>query len=186
MAHVERRIALERPIPHNVRNAAVVVLLFQRNDTWYFILIRRKAIDGDVHSGQISFPGGRMEPSETAEQAAAREAFEEIGCNQDDVRPLGRLTELHIPVSNHLVFPVVAHLQAYSEWIPQEREVDEILEIPLNTILTSEVMTLSTIRLPQGVVLKDVPSYLINGQVIWGATAMILREFSALLEDISG
>jgi hypothetical protein len=47
-------------------------------------------------------------------------------------------------------------------------------------------MTLSTIRLPQGVVLKDVPSYLINGQVIWGATAMILREFSALLEDISG
>jgi hypothetical protein len=69
--------------------------------------------------------------------------------------------------------------------IPQEREVDEILEIPLNTILTSEVMTLSTIRLPQGVVLKDVPSYLINGQVIWGATAMILREFSALLEDIS-
>jgi 8-oxo-dGTP pyrophosphatase MutT (NUDIX family) len=185
MAHVERRVVLEKPIPTDVRNAAVLILLFQKNWIWHFILIRRTAIDGDVHSGQISFPGGRMAASETAEEAAAREAHEEIGCPTASIIPLGRLTQLHIPVSNHLVFPVVAYLEKVPAWTAQEREVDEILEIPLTEILVPDAMTRSSILLPQGMVLRDVPSYLINNHLIWGGTAMILSEFSALLDEIA-
>jgi hypothetical protein len=80
---------------------------------------------------------------------------------------------------------VVAYLEKVPAWTAQEREVDEILEIPLTEILVPDAMTRSSILLPQGMVLRDVPSYLINNHLIWGATAMILSEFSALLDEIA-
>ena len=184
MAHFERREALSKPVREDVRKAAVLLLLFSRDARWHTVLIRRKAIDGDVHSGQISFPGGRMQHHETPEQAAIRETFEEIGCAPENITTLGRLTELHIPVSNHLVFPVVGYLDSYSGWMPQESEVAQIFEVPLTQFLVSDATTRTEIRLGDGLILRDVPSYEAQGQIIWGATAMILSEFSVLMEQI--
>lgn len=139
---------------------------------------------GDVHAGQISFPGGRMQDDESAEQGALREAYEEIGSRPDRIETLGRLTSLHIPVSNHLVFPVVGFQNSTTVWTPQETEVETIFETPLEVLRSPDAKILTSVKLSGGTVLRDVPSYMIEGQIVWGATAMILSEFTELLERI--
>lgn len=101
MAHLARIAYL--PMRDDVRKAAVLLLLFERAQQWHMVLIRRKTIDGDVHGGQISFPGGRARMDESLEETALRESFEEIGSRTELITTLGQLTHLHIPVSNHLV-----------------------------------------------------------------------------------
>lgn len=179
MAHINRISAM--PMRKDVRKAAVLILLFEREDQWHVVLIRRRSIEGDVHAGQISFPGGRARADETPEEAALRESNEEIGSLSEDVRTLGRLTNLHIPVSNHLVFPVVGYLTNYSGWTLQDSEVDLILEIPVQEFLKEKNKATTTIILKESLILHDVPCYNINGYLIWGATAMILSEFEAMI-----
>lgn len=184
MAHVSRQEALALPVRDDVRHAAVLILLFQRETDWHTVLIKRKTIAGDVHSGQISFPGGRLQPEEKPEEAALREAMEEIGNPPELVNPIGQLTSLHIPVSNHLVFPVVAYQKTLSDWRPQESEVDEILEVPLHLLNSPNARIQTSIKLGSGLTIHEVPSFSIGGQIIWGATAMILGEFTALLDRV--
>src|SRR5690606_24159695 len=132
--------------------------------------------------GQISFPGGRMHTGEIPEETAVREAFEEIGSPPEYIKPLGRLTSLYIPVSNHLVFPVVAFLQEPYAWTPQESEVEQVLEMPLMPLTASDARILTNIDLGSGQTLKEVPSFYYGGHIVWGATAMILGEFIEVLE----
>jgi len=182
MAHLSRLAQMpQRP---DVRKAAVLILLFERAGEWHLVFIQRKAIEGDVHAGQISFPGGRMRSDESLEDAALRESHEEINSPAELITILGRLTHLHVPVSNHLVFPIVAFLSHYSGWRRQETEVDMILEIPVDFFLKPETRMVSSIRLRDGVTLKDVPCYHVHDHLIWGATAMILSEFVEVLGSL--
>lgn len=175
MAHLNR--IGEIPMRPDVRHAAVLVLLFEKGQELHVVLIKRRAIEADVHSGQISFPGGRVQKDETTEEAALRESYEEIGSPAHLITTLGRLTQLHIPVSNHLVFPVVGYLQEYGNWNPQEEEVDFILEVPIPSLQLPETRIKAPVRIKEGLIIQDVPCFRIENHLIWGATAMILSEF---------
>jgi len=92
--------------------ACVLVLLFPKNDKWHFALMQRMPHEKDKHSGQISFPGGRYEESDsTLEYCALRETEEEVGVTMDNVTVIGQLSELIIPVSNFQVYPFVGFVK---------------------------------------------------------------------------
>lgn len=169
----------------DVRTASVLISLFDTPKGWSTLVIKRRAVKGDRHSGQISFPGGKRENGEPLSFTAVRESYEEVGTPIDGIDILGRLTELHIPVSNFIVHPFVGYLKNLSPLIRQEEEVDAIYEIRLADLFDPSARKRKDIRVPEGFLLRDVPYYDIAGQVIWGATAMIISEFEAVIKDMS-
>lgn len=182
MAPGLRRHFVETPDDATV--ACVMLLLYHKDEDWYFVLIQRMTHEKDRHSGQISFPGGRVEQSDISLEACAlRETEEEIGVPQSDIQMLGRLSELYIPVSNYLVHPFVGFLENEPQFIPQLTEVKEILEIPVSKLIDIENKKKIDMRGGRNIVLKNVPYFDFFGNVVWGATAMMLSEFEYLLSD---
>ncbi len=170
--------------PDDATVACVLVLLFPRNEEWHFALIQRMPHPKDRHSGQISFPGGRLEEEDDSLEAGAlREAEEEVGIPREQIQSLGRLTELYIPVSNFLVHPFVGFLEKEPTFIPQEAEVKEILQIPIAELIKQENHKQMDMRGGPNIILKNVPYYDFFGKVVWGATAMMLSEFEKILEN---
>ena len=94
---------------------------------------------------------------------------------------LGALSPLYITVSKFMVHPFVAYSWKPQQLSRQESEVEEILEIPLSSFLEASNMQLTRIHIRPGIILNEVPSFQINGHLIWGATAMILSEFIDIL-----
>ena len=131
------------------------------------------------HSGQVSLPGGVVDPGETYEQAAMREAHEEVALALDQVRLLGPLTPLDIPVSGFRLHPIVATHPSRPELTPSDDEVARILEIGVDELL-NPAHFVTTERQRDGVAFT-VPAFRIAGVEIWGATAMVLAEFLAVL-----
>ncbi|MDX1478721.1 MAG: CoA pyrophosphatase [Saprospiraceae bacterium] len=166
----------------DVRPAAVLILLYPRDDQWHTVLIERRHVPGDRHAGQISFPGGRQEPGETLYQTALREGQEEIAAPPEQIARVGALTALHIPVSNYLVHPFVGFSPRPHIFIPQPSEVARIIEVPLTTLTNPSTRTLRQINLPNGTVLEDVPCFVFDEHLIWGATAMIISEFLSVID----
>jgi 8-oxo-dGTP pyrophosphatase MutT (NUDIX family) len=170
--------------PPNVKRAAVTLLLFREAGDWRVVLIRRTANPHDVHSGQLSFPGGRIEPTDPgAEVAALREAEEEIGIPTTHMRVLGPLTELYIPVSNFLVHPFVAVYEGDGRpsFQLQPGEVEYVLTPLLSHFGHAETRRVKDLDLGAGFLLPEVPYFDVEGQVLWGATAMILNEFLEII-----
>lgn len=131
------------------------------------------------HGGQVSLPGGVIDPGETFEQAALREAHEEVGLPQDHVRVLGALTPLDIPVSGFRLHPIVGAIETRPHLTPSYGEVARILEIPLDALFAPGCVV-HTPRERDGVRLT-VPGFHVADVEIWGATAMVLAEFLSLL-----
>jgi 8-oxo-dGTP pyrophosphatase MutT (NUDIX family) len=135
------------------------------------------------HTGQVSLPGGRVDQGETFEVAALREATEEIGIDPNAVEVLGRLTPLHIPVSGFLLHPIVGYTSMRPAFQRAEWEVARIIEAPVNRLsdpatVKREIRT----RVVKGQSIDvDVPYFDIDGEKVWGATAMVLAEFCAIL-----
>jgi len=146
------------------------------------LLIERQQYPGH-HSGQISFPGGRVEASDKGlDKTALRETYEETGVNPFDIILIGKLTPLYIPPSNHLVYPFAGVAEKHPEFRADPAEVARILEVPLCSFLDPANIQNKIIRLKNGTEVQT-PCYLIDGHVIWGATAMILYEFMDLLKN---
>lgn len=185
MAHASRNPD-RSGIPDDVRPAAVLITVYPREDIWHTVFIRRKLKAHDRHSGQISFPGGGREGDETLEETALRESNEEIGSPLETMHIIGQLTALHVPVSNYLVHPFVAYTHHMGRLSPQESEVAEIIEVPLQELLSENIVRVTNIRLSEQRVLRNVPCFTPSGQIIWGATAMILSEFLTVVRDIPG
>lgn len=154
--------------------AAVLLSLYIEDDDLKIPLILR-AEDGYAHSGQVGLPGGRIESGETVEQAALREAYEETGLNPENVKLLGRLTTLRIPVSHYLVHPVVGFLDEIPKWNPDPREVQYVFSIGLSDLMKPKNRLVERWTFSSGE--REIPFFLIQGKKIWGATSMILNEF---------
>ena len=143
------------------------------------ILLTVRADTLGRHGGQISLPGGVVDPGETFEQAALREAHEEVALPLDDVRVMGTLTPLDIPVSGFRLHPIVAARRARPILTPSDGEVARILEIGIDDLM-DPAHFVTTDRERDGVTLT-VPAFAVAGVEIWGARAMVLAEFLALL-----
>jgi len=159
------------------RLAAALLLIYPGDGASIVLTIRSGALSH--HSGQVSLPGGAVHEGESVEDAALREASEEIGIDTRTVRVLGGLTPLDIPVSGFLLHPVVGLMDYRPEFLPAPGEVERILEVPLDHLLDPARLGFDR-RLRDGVH-YDVPFFGVGGEVVWGATAMVLSEFLWLL-----
>jgi 8-oxo-dGTP pyrophosphatase MutT (NUDIX family) len=131
------------------------------------------------HPGQVSLPGGVVEPGETFEQAALREAHEEVALERENVRVLGALTPLDIPVSGFRLYPIVATIDSRPRLRPADGEVAHILEIAVDDLLDPHAVR--RIERERDGIALSVPGFHVAQHEIWGATAMVLAEFLTLL-----
>lgn len=164
--------------------AAVLVLLYpsDKNDELCIPLIKR-ASDSSVHSKQISFPGGKCEPQDNDVVATAlREAKEEIGIIPQKINVVGTLSNLYIPPSNFNVTPIVGYSLTEPVFKPDISEVERILKIPLQFFIDDENKTTATLFAGNPKVEIECPAWIYDGEIIWGATAMILSELIEVLK----
>lgn len=162
------------------QTGSVLILIFPQNNKINIVFIQRTTYAG-VHSGQISFPGGKPEPGDKdLIDTALRETEEEIGVSAKDIRILGKLTPLFIPVSNIEVYPVVGCISYKPEFKPDKTEVKSIIEIPLDYLLRPDIVKKKTTVIQNTNI--QIPYFNFNGRHIWGATAMILNEFLEVIK----
>jgi len=158
-----------------------LILFYPHKGSIYLPLILRPQYDG-VHAGQMAFPGGRMERTdENLIRTALREAQEEIGIRVTDVTVLGHLTEIFIPPSNFYVLPVIGTMPYSPDFYPDPREVEEVVEVPLDTLLDETIVGDTQIDV-RGITI-DAPFYQIHNQRVWGATAMMIAELLTVIAE---
>lgn len=156
------------------------MLLYPEDSQLWLPLIVRPTYPG-VHSGQIALPGGKVEGADVSLTATAlRETEEEIGIRVSDSQVIGELSELYIPPSNMQVTPVVALIPEKPSYQPDPREVAEVLDIPLAAF--TDPNNQLTVPVKTAAATLEVPSFVIDERIIWGATAMMMSELLAVLE----
>lgn len=164
--------------PEADRLGAVLVLVEPRADGDTTLVYTRRRDDLRSHPGQVSFPGGRVDPGETVEQAAIREAHEEVALDPSAVEVLGRLPGFYIPPSRFWIQAVVAHWTRPHELVAAEAEVAAVLHVPLSRLYDDEarrVVRLSTAGWSWAWDLGD-------GHLLWGATAILTAILLGLLD----
>lgn len=162
------------------KQGAVLILIYPCNNEVKTVLINRSVYNG-YHSNQVGFPGGKKEDKDTTlYMTALREAEEEIGIEKNNVNLVGELSNLYIPVSNFNVSPFIASASQKPVFIPNEREVRGIIEFDLNQLNTDKIKSEKQIQLSNGLTLRT-PCYDISGNIVWGATAMIISELHELM-----
>jgi 8-oxo-dGTP pyrophosphatase MutT (NUDIX family) len=160
----------------------VIILLYEEEGRIKFPLIKRAEYTG-AHGGQVSFPGGKAEPDETAVETALRECEEEIGIPASFLNVVGVLSDFFVMPSNFMVTPVIAVMQRAPQFKPDAYEVVRILQGDLLDILSDKAVKQKEI-LAAGKYRMNAPHFEIDGEVVWGATAMMLNEFRIVLREI--
>ncbi len=167
--------------PDDAQQSAVLALLYPQNGNVGLLIIKR-AVDDTVHSGQISFPGGKREKSDTdLRETALRETFEEIGISSTDISIIGSLSKLYIPPSNFDVYPFVGYISSEPE-LNINYEVEKVIKVSLNELTHKDAIQYKTINGRDGQ-FYEVPCYFVQGEIIWGATAMMLSELISIVND---
>ncbi len=168
----------------NAQKSAVLILLFEEHDKIKTVLIKRQEYNG-VHSGQISFPGGRKETGDRdLVETAIREANEEIGVECKDINILFPLSTLFIPPSNFLVLPVLAYTNRQAVFIPQPDEVQYTIKTDLADFFETSRVKLKEFQSSSRPTRIFSPCYEIGGHIIWGATAMIISELLEVIKQV--
>lgn len=167
----------------NARKACVMMLLYPKHDKPHLILIIRNSYKG-VHSSQIGFPGGKTEEFDASlEDTALRETFEEIGISKEKINIVRSFTEIYIPPSNFKVYPFLGYSTEELTFIPNDREVFGLIELPLSVLLNDKNLvskTLSTTYMEE----VDVPAFKFEEHYIWGATSQMLNELKEVIKKV--
>jgi len=183
MASGNRLFYKEFKNPKTPKTGAVLIPLYFENNKPHIILIKRTT-DNGPHSGQMAFPGGMFENSDiTLYKTAVREAFEEIGIFEKNIELVGKLTPLHIPVSNIIVHPFVAFLNEKPKLTISKNEVDDVLITPIDIFFNLKNHSSFNFEYKEKTYIS--PCFIIKGFKIWGATAMIWNEFLTVYKKIA-
>jgi len=156
------------------RESAVLALLYPEKDETMLVIMKR-AEDQSVHSGQISFPGGQAEPFDVDGAATAlRETEEELGIDKTLIHVIGNLTPVYISPSNFNVIPFVGFMSDKPIFRINE-EVDRVITVSVSDLLApgSKVTRKVNTRYVKEL---EVPCFLVEGEILWGATAMMINE----------
>src|SRR5512136_1211715 len=167
--------------PPACKQAGVLVLLYPLEGQLCFPLTQRQD-SVEYHKGQISLPGGSQENGESLCQTALREAQEEVGVDADAVEVIGQLSRLYVPPSNFCIQPFVGYVAERPDFRIEAVEVAELIEAPLKALLDPATVHVEDWELYGGT--WPIPFYQFGPHKVWGATAMILSEFVAILEGI--
>lgn len=172
----ERELKAAPKDKHKVKSSSVLLLLFREDNKLMVCLIKRPS-HMKHHAGQIALPGGKIEDGESISETALRETFEEIGVNTDSIEILGQLSDFYVEVSRFQIFPVVGWINKKVEFVLNPNEVEKLIFFPIDKF--SEPFHQIELETLTGKL--NVPCIKYNGEIIWGATAMILSEFSDLI-----
>ncbi len=170
------------PFP-DARNSAVLVLLHD-GEQGPEALFTRRSRHLRSHRGEISFPGGRMEPGEDAVAAALREAAEEVGLDVSLVTVHGELDHLSTVVSNSYIVPVVATVAQRPGLVAAPDEVDRIMWVPLGELSRPDTFREEWWGAPP----MDRPIFFfeLEDETIWGATGRMLHQLLRLAHGLDG
>lgn len=174
------RVTVSFPREGDCREAAVLLLLYKDEKDLRMVFIKRNEYRGP-HSGQVSFPGGMKEEYDNDYQSTAlRETEEETGVAASEIEILGALTPLFIPVSNFCVHPFVGWIDFVPDFMPDGFEVQYLICPDIQTVI--DLKNRKTGNFNRGGSTVTTPYIDVNGEMIWGATAMMLSEFMALID----
>jgi 8-oxo-dGTP pyrophosphatase MutT (NUDIX family) len=163
------------------RPGGVMVLLYPKQGELYLPLMKRPSYDG-AHSGQVSFPGGKVEKEDKdLVDTALRETEEEIGVKRHEISVIGQLTELFIIASNFKVLPSLGLMDYSPVFKPDPYEVESVLEVPFEQL--NDISRQGIQEMKFGKYTIQSPYFEIEGHKVWGATAMMLSELKAILKD---
>lgn len=169
-------------IDPDARKGSVLVLIYPREEILHTVLTLRQPYEG-THGGQVSFPGGKPEPGDAdLWHTALREAGEEIGVSGAAIQQVGRLTDVYIPPSRFMVSPYVAFTPHSPEFRADPSEVARILEAPLSLFLDANSIGETTLHVQVVNARMKVKYYDVQGETVWGATAMMLSELAEVLK----
>jgi len=162
------------------REGGVLILLYEEDGIVRFPLIQRPQYEG-VHSGQIALPGGKKESTDKdLIDTSLREANEEIGVDQSEIEVIGTLSKFFVSASNYNVLPVVGKIEEKPDFIPEPREVDELISASISDLVDSRMVKEKELIVRNGFKLLC-PYFDLESKVVWGATAMMLSEFVEIL-----
>jgi 8-oxo-dGTP pyrophosphatase MutT (NUDIX family) len=185
MSPIKENHKYRQPLPsHKV--ACVMALLHPKEEELYVTFIKRASSHpDDKHAGQIGFPGGKLEQDDESHALCAlRETQEEIGVPTSDIEVIGELTSLYVFASNFMVHPFVGYMNYNPQYIPQEEEVAGIYEFPVKNLIDPHYKVSRKVRLNEGLYM-NAPGYNVDGDFLWGATAMISSELESVLRKAS-